>query len=268
MSGQDAHFVGSIPAVYDDILGPLMFAPYADDLAERLVRFGPSSLLEVAAGTGVVTRALVKALPAARIVATDLNDAMLAVARRAPLAGVTWQHADAQRLPFADAEFGAVVCQFGYMFVPDKHAAFREARRVLAPGGRLLFNTWGPLARNEVTDEIGKSVARSFPSDPPGFLARTPFGYHDAATLESALERAGFEHVEVETVDKVTRVESADRVAQGVCLGTPLRSEIEAREPSRLRAVTDAAAAALVARFGTAPFENRMSAVVVTARRS
>jgi ubiquinone/menaquinone biosynthesis C-methylase UbiE len=268
MSTKDAHFAGSIPSTYDELLGPLMFAPYGEELAGRVARFGVKSVLEVASGTGVVTRALAAALPASvRIVATDLNEGMLAVARRSPSARVTWQQADAQRLPFGDGEFDAVVCQFGYMFPPDKQACFREAHRVLTPGGHLLFNMWGPLEKNELTEEVGRSVAAAFPHDPPGFLARTPFAFHDAAMLRSELERAGFTSVEVETVERVTRADSAEKVAMGVCMGTPLRTEIEARDPARLQAVTDAAAAALVARFGQAPFDNRMSAVVVTGQR-
>jgi ubiquinone/menaquinone biosynthesis C-methylase UbiE len=267
MSGQDAHFAGSIPSTYDELLGPLMFAPYGEDLAARVASFGAKTVLEVASGTGVVTRALDSALPASvRIVATDLNEGMLEVARRSPSARVKWQHADAQRLPFGDSEFDAVVCQFGYMFPPDKPACFREARRVLTAGGRLLFNMWGPLEKNELTETVGRSVAAAFPKDPPGFLSRTPFAFHDAAMLRAELERAGFTSVEVETVDKVTRADSAEKVAMGICMGTPLRTEIEARDASRLQAITDAAAAALVARFGKAPFDNRMSAVVVTAR--
>ncbi len=269
MSGQDAHFAGSIPSAYNELLGPLMFAPYGEDLAARVLGFGAKAVLEVASGTGVVTRALDRSLPAnVRLVATDLNEGMLAVARRSPSARVTWQQADAQQLPFADAEFDAVVCQFGYMFPPDKQACFREARRVLSPGGRLLFNMWGPLEKNELTDVVGRSVAAAFPNDPPAFLTRTPFAFHDAAMLRGELERAGFSGIELETVDKVTRADSAEKVAMGICMGTPLRSEIEARDPARLQGVTDAAAAALVDRFGKAPFDNRMSAVVVTARRS
>jgi ubiquinone/menaquinone biosynthesis C-methylase UbiE len=268
MSRHDTHFVGSIPAVYDELLGPLMFAPYAEDLAERTRRVGAKTVLEVAAGTGVVTRALAKALPpATRIVATDLNEAMLGVAQGRPLANVTWRHADAQRLPFADGEFDAVVCQFGYMFVPDKPAAYREARRTLAPGGHLLFNMWGPLERNEVTLLVGESVARSFPDDPPRFFERTPFAYHDGAKIRGELERAGFEAIEVEAVEKVTQAESAEQTARGLCLGTPLRNEIEARSPARLDEVTAAAVSALEARFGSGRFENRMCAIVVSARR-
>jgi ubiquinone/menaquinone biosynthesis C-methylase UbiE len=267
MSTHDTHFVGSIPAIYDEILGPLMFAPYANDLAERVARSAPSAVLEIAAGTGVVTRALAKALASAQIVASDLNEAMLGIAQRQPLPRVTWKHADAQHLPFDDGAFDAVVCQFAYMFVPDKHAAYREARRVLRAGGRFVFNVWGPLAGNEVTAVVGESVARSFPDDPPRFLERTPFGYHDGPAIRSELERAGFQDIEVESLEKVTQAPSPELVARGLCLGTPLRNEIEARDPARLDAVTAAAAGALRARFGAGPFENRMYAVVISARR-
>jgi ubiquinone/menaquinone biosynthesis C-methylase UbiE len=267
MSGRDAHFAGSIPAIYDELLGPLFFAPYAADLAERLRRSGARSVLEIAAGTGVVTRALSAALPAARIVATDLNDAMLGVARRASLANVTWQEADAQKLPFGDAEFDAVVCQFGYMFVPDKQAAYREALRVLAAGGRLFFNVWGPLELNEVTQVVSESVARAFPQDPPRFLERTPFAYHDGVKIRGELEQAGFRRVELEIVEQVTEVRSAETTGQGLCLGTPLRNEIEARDSARLDQIAADAGAALRGRFGTGAFENRMSALVVTAHR-
>ncbi len=267
MSGHDTHFAGSIPAIYDELLGPLFFAPYAADLAERLRRVGARNVLEIAAGTGVVTRALSTSLPAARIVATDLNEAMLGVARRASLANVTWQQADAQKLPFGDGAFDAAVCQFGYMFVPDKQAAYRDARRVLAPGGRLLFNVWGPLELNEVTQVVGESVARAFPQDPPRFLERTPFAYHDGVKIRGELEQAGFRRVELEIIEHVTEVRSADATAKGLCLGTPLRNEIEARDPARLDQIAADAAAALKNRFGTGPFENRMSALVVTAQR-
>jgi ubiquinone/menaquinone biosynthesis C-methylase UbiE len=267
MSAHDTHFVGSIPLVYDELLGPLVFAPYAEDLAERVGRGAPSTVLDIAAGTGVLTRALARALASARIVASDLNEAMLGVAQRKSLPRVTWKHADAEHLPFDDAAFDAVVCQFGYMFVPDKHAAYREARRVLGPAGRLVVSVWGALDRNELTEVVAESVARSFPHDPPRFFERTPFGYHDGAALRSELERAGFENVEVESVEKVTQAPSPELVARGLCLGTPLRNEIEARDPSRLDAVTAAAGAALRERFGAGPFENHMHALVLSARR-
>lgn len=268
MSSTDTRFVGSIPAIYDAILGPLLFEPYAEDLATRVRGLGSvARLLETAAGTGVVTRALSRALPATAIVATDLNDAMLKVASaKLPEGSVTWKQADAQALPFGDGEFDAVVCQFGLMFFPDKPAGLRQARRVLRPTGHLLFNVWDRLDRNPVSDALADSVAAQFPGDPPRFLSRGPFGWNDAEEIRQVVLAAGFRDVAIETVEKVTTVTSAASVAEGLCKGSPLRNEIEARAAERLDAITSAVAGALTARFGAAPFENRMSALVVVAK--
>jgi SAM-dependent methyltransferase len=182
----DRVFGGSIPALYDRYLGPMIFAPYADDLAARLAGLRDGSLLETAAGTGVVTRALVSTLPRdVSIVATDLNQPMLDRAS-GQLASdrVTWRHADAQTLPFPDGMFDVVVCQFGVMFFPDKPRAFAEAARVLKPGGRFLFSVWDRIEENEFADVVVRAVAALYPQDPPMFLARTPHGHHDTAAFE------------------------------------------------------------------------------------
>ncbi|MEP7050874.1 MAG: class I SAM-dependent methyltransferase [Pseudomonadota bacterium] len=269
MSAADAIFAGSIPAIYEQYLVPLLFEPYADDLARRIATLRDGVMLEVAAGTGVVTRALRAVLPAeVQIIATDLNEAMLRLgAARVSGPGLSFQQADARQLPFADASADVVVCQFGVMFLPDKRAGYREAQRVLRPGGRYLFNVWDRLSQNEVSEVVSHAVAALFPSDPPLFFERTPFGYFDIAVIRRELGDAGFEKVEIETVQKVTHAPSAELVALGLCQGTPLRGEIEARDPTRLAEATAAAAAALSARFGSAGFDNRMHAHVVTAQR-
>jgi ubiquinone/menaquinone biosynthesis C-methylase UbiE len=263
----DAHFAGSIPELYARHLVPLLFEPYAQDLAERLSDLTSGVVVEVAAGTGVVTRALAQALPpSVRIIATDLNEDMLRVASgHAAGARVTWQQADAQQLPFQDASADALVCQFGIMFVPDKLAAYREARRVLRPAGRYVFNVWDSLARNEVTELLSRTVAELFPQDPPRFIERTPFGYFDAVAIRQALEGAGFNDIAIESVEKVTRALSSEQVAVGMCQGTPLRGEIESRAAGRLDEVTATVIQALDARFGGGTFDNRMTALVVTA---
>ncbi len=267
MSALDAKFAGSIPAIYEEYLGPLLFEPYAEDLAERIEEIVPRTVLEIAAGTGIVTRALDRTLPPdARVVATDLNQAMLDVAaRRTGDSSVTWKQADAQRLPFGAGDFDAVICQFGFMFVPDRVKAYREARRVLTPNGRLLFNVWDSLAANEVTRVVAEAVAALFPDDPPRFIERTPFGYHDVDLIRTEVVRAGFEAIGIDPVEKTTLVPSPQHAAIGLCQGTPLRSEIEARAPERLEEITGVAAQALEARFGAGPFENRMRALVVAA---
>ena len=192
MSVTDTAFTGSIPRLYERCLGPMLFEPFAQELAARFAGF-EGDVLETAAGTGRVTRALAAAAPAARITATDLNAAMLEEAQRIGGAdGVTWRAADALALPFADASFDAVVCQFGVMFFPDKAAGYGEARRVLRPGGRFVFSVWDRLEANALSHVAQAAVAGLFPDDPPLFLARTPFGYHDAGAIAAALMAAGF----------------------------------------------------------------------------
>ena len=269
MSATDAAFAGSIPALYEQYLGSLLFQPYAEVMASRLNGLTRGRVLETAAGTGIVTRALAKALPReVEIVATDLNQAMLDLASgklQAP--NVRWQQADAQALPFDDASFDAVVCQFGVMFFPDKQAGFREALRVLKPGCRFLFNVWDSLDRNEVSRIISEAAGKAFPNDPPRFVERVPFGYFDPDRIRGEVQQAGFENVEIDVVEKVSMAPSAREPAMGLCQGSPLRAEIEARGPDRLDEVTAQVADALAARFGAGPVENRMSALVVTAWR-
>jgi ubiquinone/menaquinone biosynthesis C-methylase UbiE len=267
MAEQDRVFAGSIPAIYDRYLGPLIFSGYAVDLAQRIAAAAPRRVLETAAGTGMVTRAMARALPAAvEIIATDLNQPMLDYAAAQPgVERVTWRQVDAQALPFPDGSFDVVVCQFGVMFFPDRAAGYREARRVLRPGGRFLFNVWDRIEENEPADVVTAALGAMFPDDPPRFLARTPHGYHDAAAIVDALRPVGFNRVETETVVKRSRAASPRDPAVGFCQGTPLRGEIEARGPGRLEEATDAAAAAVAARFGAGPIDGKIQAHVFIA---
>ena len=188
MGSNDKAFSGSIPYIYEQFMVPLIFAPYARDLAQRIAQSRPRKLLETAAGTGVLTRALAATLPAgAAITATDLNEPMLAQAKATlPDPRVEWRQADALALPFDDASFEVVACQFGVMFFPDRVKGHAEARRVLAPGGRLVFNTWERIEENEFPDVVMQALAEVFPHDPPRFMARTPHGYHDPDLIRSA----------------------------------------------------------------------------------
>lgn len=265
----DRSFRGSIPALYDEHLGPLIFAPYANDLATRLAGLGHDRILETAAGTGVVTRALVTSLPEnVSIVATDLNQGMLDHASsRLPSSRVTWRRVDAQHLPFPDAVFDAVVCQFGVMFFPDKKQTFSEAYRVLKPGGCFLFNVWDRIEENEFAEIVVKSVAALFPDNPPVFLARTPHGHHDTVALEAQLRAVGFSTVTTETIAWESRAPSALSVAIGYCQGTPMRNEIEAHDPDRLWEATNVAAAAITSHFGPGPVNGKVRAYVMTAVR-
>jgi SAM-dependent methyltransferase len=266
----DVCFAGSIPELYDTLLVPLIFGPYAIDLARRVAALAPGRVLETAAGTGVVTRAMARALPAsAELVATDLNPPMLA---RAAAVGtdhpVRWQPADAMQLPFDDASFDVVVCQFGAMFFPDKPRAFAEARRVLRHGGVLLFNVWDRLEENELAHTVTTALAGVFSADPPRFMARTPHGYADTAAVARDLAAAGFEAPpRVETVAARSRAASARAAAIAYCQGTPLRNEIEARSGVDLAQATAVCERAIAERFGTGPIDAKIQAHIVAVDR-
>ena len=266
----DTVFAGSVPAVYEQYLVPLIFQPYADDIARRVAALRPSQVLEIAAGTGVVTRAMASTLPAAvSIVATDLNQAMLDHASaRGTSRPVEWRQADAMHLPFDDEAFDAVVCQFGAMFFPDKGSAFAETRRVLRPGGVFLFNVWDRIEENEVPHIVTMALESVFPDDPPRFMARVPHGYHDRDVIARDLAAGGFDlPPRIDTLAVPSHAASARDAAVAFCQGTPLRNEIEAREPSALERATDAATRALQARFGDGPVDATIRAHVVTVLR-
>jgi SAM-dependent methyltransferase len=266
MPDTDKLFAGSIPKVYDTYLVPLIFEPYAVDLANRLRSRSLSRVLEIAAGTGVVTRALASALPeSVAIVATDLNQAMVDHAAAVGTKhAVEWRQADAMQLPFADGTFDAVVCQFGVMFFPDKSKAFAEARRVLRPGGVYIFNVWDRIEENEFADVVTTALASVFPKDPPRFMARVPHGYYDHRAIQRDLANGGFARLPAfDTLAARSRAGSPEIPAIAYCQGTPLRNEIDARDASRLGEATDVAAAAIAQRFGQGAVDGRIQAHIV-----
>ena len=264
MTEPDALFLGTIPTVYDRCLGPFLFEPYADDLAQRVVAMPDSLVLELACGTGIATRRLRRALPAgAVLVASDLSRAMIAIARD-KLAGadVHWRVADASSLPFKDGAFDTVVCQFGLMFLPDPARGFSEARRVLRPGGVLLANVWCALDENPAAAITHAVLSGMFEDDPPQFL-RVPYGSLDAETMRALAAGAGFAKVAVTRVALQGRAPSARLVAQGFATGTPLASALAARGAD-LDAVVDAIEVAL-APHGGKPFRSPLAALVLAA---
>ncbi len=267
MTQSDKAFTGSIPAFYDRYLGPVLFEPFADDLAARVRALGPARVLETAAGTGIVTWRLDEVLPeATQITATDLNQAMIdTAAAKMTSPRITWQACDATQLPFADNTFDCVLCQFGVMFFPSKLQAFQEARRVLKPGGTFLFNVWDRIEFSPIFETIADAIAARYPADPPNFPRRTPYGHYDVQAILDQLRDAGFSDLESVVVTLPSVCPTPRDAAIGVCQGSPLRGEIQARDPDGLAAATDAAAAALEARFGAGPIESTMQAIIFTA---
>lgn len=268
MTNRDVSFVGAIPDIYDRLMVPLLFQPFAEDLAARVSARQPASVLETAAGTGVVTRALAPQLgKGARYVVTDLNAPMLEKARaQQPEDGrLEWATADALDLPFEDHTFDALCCQFGVMFFPDRARGYAEARRVLKPGAPFIFSVWDRLAENAAFNAIGGVVLARYPDQPIDFIQRVPYGYFDQQRIREDLRAGGFTDVTIETVTRKGKAQSPRDAAMAVVQGSPVRMEILARNEADLEAVTEEAEAAVRKAFGEGPFTAQIQALVVTA---
>ncbi len=268
MPDSDKVFAGSVPENYDRYMVPLIFQPYADDLARRVAARAPKAVLEIAAGSGAVTRAVAAVLaPDAAYMVTDLNQPMLehARSRQGGDARLSWKQADAQELPFADGSFDVVCCQFGAMFFPDRVKAYREAGRVLRPNGIYFFSIWDRIEDNVFAKDVTDAMAELFPDDPPRFLARTPHGHGDTAVIRREVLAAGFSNVTVQTLSEQSRASSAQLVAMSYCRGTPLRNEIEARRSDALQEATDRAEKLIIARHGSGEIAAKIQAHVIEA---
>jgi ubiquinone/menaquinone biosynthesis C-methylase UbiE len=269
MTNQAAQFIGTIPENYDRGLGPHVFVDYALDLTRRVTSTTPSKVLETAAGTGIVTRMLRDALPAStHLLASDLNTPMLEVARKKFKAGekVDLQPADATALPFGDAAFDAVACQFGVMFFPDKDKSYREVYRVLSPGGRYVFNVWDAFEYNPFARIAHETIGRFLPSDVPGFY-RVPFGYHQIDPVKASLLTAGFDAISATVVKFQKTIASAEEFAKGLVLGNPVIEEIRSRGTAEPDQVVLAVTTALRQAFGQDPGRMPLQAIVFSARK-
>lgn len=251
-----------MPEAYERWLAPTVFQPFGVDLARRVAARTPHRVLELAAGTGVLTRELVAALGSAKVTATDLNDAMVDFGRQqAP--GAAWRQADAIDLPFEAGEFDLIACQFGVMFFPNKPAAFAEARRVLTPEGTLLLSTWATVDTHDFQAALVAGLERAFPEDPPSFIVSVPHGYAEVDVVVADLRAGGLDCLAVESVTLEGRAASAADVAAGYCTGTPLRPEIEAR--GDLAITTAVVAKEMEARLGAGAVTGWMTAHVIEA---
>lgn len=265
---QASAFTGSVPKTYHAHLGPLLFEPYAKDITARLAPRENHRILELACGTCIVTQHIARAMPpTAKLTATDLNDAMIDVARASFAADprVTLQKADASSLPFLDRSFDVVVAQYGVMFFPDKVGAMKEARRVLAPGGKYLFNVWDSLQHNPIPRIVQETLTRLLPDNPPHFLAKLPYGWFDDAEIQRTVLAGGFTRCEIETVSFPSIAPTAEDAARGFIEGTPVLAALAERGITDPTPFRHAAAKALAETLGNAPCTSTMRALVVTA---
>jgi SAM-dependent methyltransferase len=261
-------FDGAIPDNYDRYLGPIFFDCYANDLVERLRPLAPKSILELACGTGRVTRQLHDAFGSvATLTATDLSPDMLNTAKRlTPAPAIKWEAVDASSLPYPDASFDAIVCQFGIMFVPDKPKAYREAMRVLKPGGTLIVSTWGTIEENPIIDITDRRLTAFFGPDGPKFF-NIPFGYFDETAIRADLAQAGIHNATIDTVDLNGNSPAAADAAIGLLNGTPVIFEIRARGEEALNVLSKQLEDDLIASFGPGPFEDPLRAKIITVRK-
>jgi SAM-dependent methyltransferase len=270
MSETHTQFTGSVPRLYDAHLGPFLFEPYAAHFVARSTYPAGCRVLELACGTGILTRRILKALPAdGKLTATDLNGAMVEHARERMGADrrLQWQMADATALPFPDASFDRVACQFGVMFFPDKHRAYREVHRVLAPGGEFAFNVWDSVERNPYVGVAEGRVASFFPGNPPTFF-QVPFGYHDREEIRAGMKAAGFSGIRMEEVALDGESPSAHHAAVGLVEGCPLIAAIHERGVSDAAPIVQAVAQDLAAQFGDSPMRCRLSALWIAGTKA
>lgn len=264
-STSDTAFVGNIPRMYDDLLVPIFFEEPARSVAAVIGAIAPVGILEVACGTGALTRELLAATRA-HITATDLNAPMLVAAQaRTRDDRITWDVANALDLQFPDAAFDVVTCQFGAMFFPDRVQGYREARRVLEPAGSYVFTVWDDIGANAIDDVVTEALRAEAGAVPLDFLARTPHGHAQDDVLVSELREAGFTDIAIRHVDGISRTDARSG-AVAICEGTPLRGEIERHPTMTLERATELAAGALHQRFGAGVFEAPMRWVEIVAR--
>jgi ubiquinone/menaquinone biosynthesis C-methylase UbiE len=262
-SARPFDFSGSIPAHYDEFLGPMFFEPYAIEVSGRI---DPSSVhvaLELASGTGRVTHHLQKVLsPAAKLIASDISEDMLSVAKeKLNTKAIEWREIDAQELPFEDNSLDLVVCCFGYMFVPDKLKAFAEAYRVLRPGGMLLFTSWDKLEENYASNAYRTIVKKYLPAPLPASYS-LPFSMSDEQEIRQLLQQAGFSKITVEKVSKTAVSPTAREAAEGLTQGGAIYNELMSRNPAWVEEIKESLEINLKENFGEAPMEAPMRALI------
>ena len=259
-------FIGDIPRHYDVGLGPTLFMDFADRLVSECCADRVLNAMELAAGTGIVSRKLRDNLPAeARLLVTDLNAPMLDVARRkfSDSENVDFSVVNAMELPFEDGAFDLLLCQFGVMFFPDKVAAFREAARVLRPGGRYVFNVFSAMQENPHSQLALAIPAQFFPGDPPGFY-KVPFHYGDPQKVRADLAAAGLHNVVHETIRLSSKINDPEAFARGLVYGNPVIEDIKRLGNVDPETVVAAVQRGLTVTFGPADMRIPLEATMFT----
>lgn len=267
-TAKNISFSGSIPVNYDEGMGDMFFEPYAKEMIKRIVAMQPTDVLEIACGTGRVTKYLSQQLPNASILATDLNPAMLEFAQKkfSGLSNVRWELADAVSLPFDDALFDCVAVQFGVMFYPDKLQGYKESFRVLKNGGKFIFATWKSFADNPIANLANETARSFFPDDPPGFFL-VPFSYYDKDQIRKELSDAGFRNIQIEDVDLKGPNISAENTARGMLEGSPIINFINEKNPDLLPEIKQKFVDEIMKAYGKENLSIPLGALIVQAER-
>ncbi len=256
-------FTGSVPRNYDNFMGPILLNSYAADLVNRVKGTGKIKVLELAAGTGRVTKPLLAALPDAQILATDISEDMMDIAKESIISeNLNWQNVNMMEIPFADNEFDLIICQFGLMFVPNKPKALTEMYRVLKPGGQLLFNTWGNLDLNPVW-QISFNLFRETFGELPMLKENGPFGLPAVEPVIELMAVANFTNITGTEVHKMTEVASASTVANGFLMTQPMLKD----KPDVFAAMYQKLQQALLEKLGDNPLRSPLLALVFEATK-
>jgi len=262
----NAAFSGSIPEIYDKYLGPFLFEKYAIDLIERIENGEYKSILEIACGTGIVSKFLPEIFTNdEKIICSDLNPDMIEIAKKKVKEDrIEWKVVDMQEMPFDDNTFDLVFMQFGIMFAPDKEKAFREMYRVLKPGGKLLFNVWQSLEKNRFAFITNEIVTGHFKENPPAFY-QVPFSYGDENEIKRILSKVGFRDISLDNLKKSTTAEDAGLLAKGLVEGNPVILQINERDPALLPVIEKELTNELVQKMGDKPLKAELNAIVCEA---
>jgi ubiquinone/menaquinone biosynthesis C-methylase UbiE len=257
------NFSGDTATYYDQFLGPLFFEPYAIEVAKRIDPAPVSIALEIAAGTGRVTRHIRERISAsAKLIASDISEEMLGEAKKKlSHLDIEWQHIDAQQLPFSDNSIDLVVCCFGYMFVPDKPKAFAEVYRVLRPGGLFLFTTWDSLEHNAAS-YTSRTIAKQYLEEPLPESYNLATSMSDEAVIRPFLQDAGFSKITIEKVKHFSVSPTAKEAAYGLVQAGLIYEEIKKRNPEWIDEIKIKVEKELTEKYGAAPMVAPMSAVI------